>query len=221
MNAFVLDPRILEPRDWATVLFVLAFALVVVARNFFETRFAEYLRLGFSDKYVKVYRDSSNINSGFTIVLFLVQLVSLAFFVQLILAHFGRIEKTDWVIFIRVFTFLLSFILIKYLIEKIIATAFHIEEFAEQYNLQKVSYRTYIGLMLLPVNVLLFYNNNTPNYVIWCFIFIVLAANLWTYLISLKNYQNLLLSRLFYFILYLCALEIAPYYFLFYWFTKS
>ena len=39
-------------------------------------------------------------------------------------------------------------------------------------------------------------------------------------LISIKNYQNIIFSKLFYFILYLCALEIAPYYFMYYWFTK-
>ncbi|WP_395049469.1 DUF4271 domain-containing protein, partial [Flavobacterium sp.] len=41
------------------------------------------------------------------------------------------------------------------------------------------------------------------------------------YLVSIKNYQNIIFSKLFYFILYLCALEIAPYYFMYYWFTKG
>ena len=53
------------------------------------------------------------------------------------------------------------------------------------------------------------------------FISIVLIINLFTYLVTLKNYQNILLGNLFYFILYLCALEIAPYYFMYYWFTKN
>ncbi|WP_256463650.1 DUF4271 domain-containing protein [Flavobacterium sp. HJ-32-4] len=52
-------------------------------------------------------------------------------------------------------------------------------------------------------------------------LFIIIAINGITYLSSLKTYQNLIVSHLFYFILYLCALEIAPYYFLYYWFTKS
>ncbi|MCD8518719.1 MAG: DUF4271 domain-containing protein, partial [Flavobacterium sp.] len=34
-------------------------------------------------------------------------------------------------------------------------------------------------------------------------------------------YQNLLLRKIFYFILYLCTLEIAPYYFIYNWFTKN
>jgi len=221
MTENVLHPRILEPRDWATIVFVISFVLIVVAKSFFETRFNEYLRLIVSDKYVKMYRDSTHLMSGFTIVLFLVQLISLSFFIQLMLAYFGYASKTDWIVFIQIFTFLSVFVLGKFLVEKIIATSFNMEEFTEQFNLQKVSYRTYIGLLVLPIDIVLFYNDNPPNVLVFTFIIVVLAINLLTYLISLKNYQNFLLSRLFYFILYLCALEIAPYYFMYYWFTKS
>ncbi len=221
MTDTVLQPRILEPRDWATIVFLVAFVLIAVAKSFFETRFNEYLRLIVSDKYIKVYRDSSHLMSGFTILLFIVQLVSLAFFIQLVLAHFGHVAKTDWIAFLRIFTFLGVFVLAKFLIEKIIATSFNMEEFAEQFNLQKVSYRTYIGLLVLPIDIILFYNDSPSNMLIYALIFVVLTTNLLTYLVSLKNYQNFLLGRLFYFILYLCALEIAPYYFMYYWFTKS
>ncbi|MFT3794945.1 DUF4271 domain-containing protein [Flavobacterium sp.] len=221
MMDHVLHPRTLEPRDWATILFIVAFILVAIAKSFFETRFNEYLRLIVSDKYVKVYRDSSNLMSGFTIVLFVVQLLSLAFFVQLILSYFGYVQKTDWIVFTQILTFLMVFVLSKFLIEKIIATAFSIEEFTEQFNLQKVSYRTYIGLLLLPIDIILFYNDNPSKIIILLIIVIVLTINMLTYLVSLKNYQNFLLGKLFYFILYLCALEIAPYYFMYYWFTKS
>lgn len=221
MTEHVLQPRILEPRDWATIVFIVAFILIAAAKSFFETRFSEYLRLAVSDKYIKVYRDSSHLMSGFTIVLFIVQLISLSFFIQLMLAYFGFADKTDWIVFIQILTFVAVFVLSKFLIEKIIATSFNIEEFAEQFNLQKVSYRTYIGLLILPIDIILFYNDNPPKILIFLFIAIVLAINLLTYLISLKNYQNFLFGKMFYFILYLCALEIAPYYFMYYWFTKS
>jgi len=217
----VLHPRIMEPRDWATIIFVVSFILIAVAKSAFETRFNDYIRLIVSDKYIKVYSDSKHLMSGFTIALFLVQLVSLAFFIQLVLGYFGYVSKTDWIVFIQIITFLTVFVLSKFLIEKIVATTFNIEEFTEQFNLQKVSYRTYIGLLVLPIDIILFYNDNPSKMLILSFIVIVLAINLLTYLISLKNYQNLLFGKLFYFILYLCALEIAPYYFMYYWFTKS
>lgn len=221
MIEHVLQPRLMQPRDWATVIFVLAFILIAIAKTAFESRFNDYLKLIVSDKYVKVYRDSSNLMSGFTIALFIVQLISISFFIQLVLSYFRHVSKTDWIVFIQIFTFVSVFILAKFLIEKIIATAFKIEEFTEQYNLQKVTYRTYIGLLVLPIDIILFYNNNPSKIIIFSAIIIVLLINMLTYLFSLKNYQNVIFSKLFYFILYLCALEIAPYYFMFHWFTKS
>jgi hypothetical protein len=217
----ILHARITESKDWATLLFVLSFASIAVTKSIFENRFADFARLAFSDKYTKVYRDSSHLRSGFTISLFFVQVISFAFFIQLSLSYFGHASKTDWVLYIQIVTFLIFFILSKYLIEKIIATAFNMEEFVEQFNLQKVAYRTYIGLFILPINIILFYYDSISKNIPLIMIFIIVAINIITYFISIKNYQNLIFGKLFYFILYLCALEIAPYYFMYFLFTKG
>jgi len=221
MIEHVLHPRIAENKDWATALFVLAFVIIAFTKSVYENRFEDFMNLIFSDKYSKVYRDSSNISSSFTVSLFVVQVISFSFFIQIILSLFGHASKTDWLLYIQIFTFLIFFILAKYLIEKIIATAFNIEEFVEQFNLQKVTYRTYIGLIILPLSVVLFYYDTISRNILLFLIAIVLIFNILAYLISIKNYQNIIFGKLFYFILYLCALEIAPYYFMYYWFTKG
>ncbi|NBU80363.1 MAG: DUF4271 domain-containing protein, partial [Flavobacteriaceae bacterium] len=66
-----------------------------------------------------------------------------------------------------------------------------------------------------------FYNNTSSDILIYCTIGLILIINLFSYLVSLKIYQNLVIGKLFYFILYLCALEIAPYYFIYYLITKN
>ena len=221
MIEIILQPRILEPKDWATCVFVFSFVLIAVTKTAFEGRFSDFLRILVSDKYIKVYKDTSHLMSGFTILLFLVQIISFSFFIQLLLHYFGYVSKNDWIVFLRIFTFFTVFVLSKFLIEKIVAAVFNIEEFTEQFNLQKVSYRTFIGMILLPVNIYLFYNNSLSNVFIYSVIGVILAINLYSYLVSLKIYQNLLIGKLFYFILYLCALEIVPYYFIYYLITKN
>jgi len=216
-----LTPRILENKDWATLLFVVAFAVVAMTKSAYETRFSEFSKLIFSDKYAKIYRDNSNLKSSFTIGLFFVQIVSFAFFIQLTLHIFGHASKTDWILFIQIATFLLYFILAKYLIEKIVAASFNIDEFADLFNLQKVTYRTYIGVLILPINAVLFYYDHIPKIIPLAIIGVSLCISLYSYFISIKTYQNAIFGKLFYFILYLCALEIAPYYFLYYWITKG
>lgn len=217
----VLQPRIIEPRDWATYLFVFTFILIAVTKTAFEGRFSEFLRILLSDKYIKIYKDNSHLMSGFTILMFIVQVISFSFFIQLLLHSLGYVSKTDWVLFLRIFTFFGVFVLSKFLIEKIIAAIFNIEEFTEQFNLQKVSYRTFIGIVLLPINIFLFYNDSASNIYIYGAIGVILIINLYSYLVSLKIYQNYVIGKLFYFILYLCALEIAPYYFIYYLITKN
>ncbi len=217
----ILNSRIIENKDWATILFVLSFATIAATKTAFENRFTEFVKLIYSDKYINIYKEGSHLRSSFTVALFFVQLISFAFFIQISLSYFENTSKTDWVLFIKIITLLLYFVLSKFLVEKIIANSFNIEEFVEQFNLQKVIFRTYIGLFLLPINIILFYNDLVSSNFMTILIFIVLIVCTLSYLVSIKNYQNIIFSKLFYFILYLCALEIAPYYFMYYWFTKS
>ncbi len=221
MLAIQLQERIIENKDWATILFVISVTIIAVNKVVSSVRFNEFARLAYSDKYTKIYRDSSNLMSGFTISMFILQLISFSFFALLILNQFGKAEKTDLIVYIQIFTFLSVFILSKFLIEKIIATAFKIEEFNEQFNLLKVNYRAYFGFVLLPVNITLFYNSFDSEWFFWTLLILLVTINITTYLVALKLYQNLLLRKIFYFILYLCTLEIAPYYFIYNWFTKN
>lgn len=217
----LLYERAVGSKDWATILFVLCLVIIAVNRSVFEGRFTEFAKLAYSDKYIKIYKDSGNMLSSFTISLFTVQVISYTFLAQYLLSYYKIVELTSWISFIQIFTFITVFILGKYLVEKIVATSFNIEEFNELFNLHKVNYRAYIGLLLLPVNIVLYYNREPLPFVLYIILGIIITGTIISYLVSLRLYQNLILGKLFYFILYLCTLEIAPYYFMYYWFTKE
>ncbi|AEW87488.1 DUF4271 domain-containing protein [Flavobacterium columnare NBRC 100251 = ATCC 23463] len=220
MNNYELIPRIVESKNWITIVFIATIGVVTITKAVFEKRFTDFVKLVYNNKYIKIYKDPSNLMTWFTILLFFVQLISFSFFIQLVLSYYGYTTKTNWISFIQIITFLTFFVLSKYLIEKIIATSFDTELFVEQFNLFKVSYRTYLGILLLPVDMVLYYTNLMNHYVILGVLVIILIINAVTYLVSLRNYQNLLLRKLFYFILYICALEIAPYFFMYYYITN-
>ena len=109
--------RIIENKDWATILFVVSLALIAITKSVFENRFNEFIKLIYSDKYIKIYKDTSQLTSWFNVILFLVQIISFTFFIQIILAHFGIVSKTDGLIYIRIFTLLGVFILSKFISE--------------------------------------------------------------------------------------------------------
>lgn len=211
-----LQHRVIENKDWAFIVFLVALLMAVFIKSTFEKRFYDFSRIIISDKYLRIYKDSTNILSIFTIFFFFISIISLAFFIQMLAVHYGLAIKTDWMLFVRIATFLTIFILVKYLIEKIVAAIFGIEEIMDEYNLSKVNYRSYIGFILIPIIVVMYYNDWFFDTFILPLFFILMAISLVTYIITLVRNQNLILSKMFYFILYLCTFEIAPYYFIYY-----
>ena len=221
MNILQLSERILVNKDWATVLFVLAISIVALNKTVFSVRFNEFIKLGYSDKYNKVYKDTNNLLSWFTISMFVIQLLSFSFFILLLLSYFNYTQTDNYITYIQIITFLFVFILSKFLIEKIIGTTINSESLVDQFNLIKVNYRAFLGFILLPINIVLYYNSWPIKEVFYIILTIFLIYNVFTYYFLVKTYQKTILRKLFYFILYLCTLEIAPYYFMYYWVTKN
>jgi hypothetical protein len=216
-----LKNRIIEDKDWTFIVFVLVLLLIVFIKSSFEKRFYDFTRIIISDKYLRTYKDSSNLLTPFTILVFIVNVFSFAFFIQLLGHSYGICDKTDWVFFIRSLSFLMVFILIKFLLEKIVATIFKIEDVVDEYNLSKVNFRTYMGLVLLPISIIMFYNAAILEVLVVPVAYILLILNTLTYGITMVRYQNNIIDKLFYFILYLCTFEIAPYYFIYYLIIKN
>ena len=207
--------------DWATVLFVLTFATIVVTRLTFARRFEDFIKLAVSNKYLSTYRDTNNLKSGFTISMFFVQMVSLSLFVHYFISLTGFTALHSFSTYLRILSILMFFVLVKYFLEKIIAVCFNMEDFVEQYNLLKVSYRSFLGLLLFPIVAILFYNTFQYPYFIWAVVGLFVLFNIVLYGLLLKNYQKVFSKFLFYFILYLCTFEIAPYVILYDWFVVS
>ncbi|HLV47327.1 MAG TPA: DUF4271 domain-containing protein [Flavobacterium sp.] len=203
--------------DWSIGLFVLAFALLAVNRLIYHVRFEEFMKLPLSDKYIKIYRDPANLKSSFTISMFAIQLVSFSFLILLFLGTQNYLNQYDWIDFIKVINFLILFVITKYLIEKIISELFDIQVFADRYNLLKVNYRTYLGIILLPLSMLMFFQPKLLNVGLLIALVMVVFINVLLFVKIYKSNRKAIVSNLFYFILYLCTLEIAPYLILYKW----
>ncbi len=211
MDNLLLTERIIASKDWATLLFFVGFTAIAINRTVFSVRFAEFTRLALSNKYLKIYKENTNLKNSFTLSFLGIQLLSITFFLQILAKSFHLIDNYNLVSFIQILNFTAFFILSKYLIDKIIAITFSIEEFADNFNLQKATYRNYIGMYLLVLDLLLFYNDIANQTIISIIGFTLILINIGLYVIFIKNNQKTILNKLFYFILYLCTLEIAPY----------
>jgi Domain of unknown function (DUF4271) len=220
MVEHILHPRVIENKDWVTLLFVLSFGIIAVIKTVFESRFIDFMQLIYSDKYLTIYKETAQIKSGFTRAIFVLQALTIAFFLQLTISHFGYAQKTDITQYFQILIALSFFIMAKFLIEKMVAIIFEIEDFMTYFNLHKIVYRSYITFFILPINLLLFHYESISASIYWTLILIILVLNSLNYIYTIKKYQAVIFSKMFYFILYICAFEMAPYCLLYFWFTS-
>jgi len=80
-----------------------------------------------------------------------------------------------------------------------------------EFIFKKLSYLNYSGLIMFLANVILTYVIKDSQTVLFISIFLIILINAVGWFTILKNHQKYIATHFFYFILYLCALEIAPF----------
>ncbi len=202
--------------NWLTVLIVICLVLLATAKSINALRFYDFVALFSTNKYIISYQKLNKLSSLFNIVLLLLQIASVSLFLYLCFDVFGwQVTPVKITLFLKIAIIYTVIVLFKLLIEKIIATIFSIDAIIDEYLFYKMSYRNFTGLLLLPINIVFIYTFE-PSQIIFIILLIAIAILNIIILVSFyRKNENTILNHLFYFILYLCALEIAPYFILY------
>ena len=201
--------------EWFTVFLVLAVGCLTLSKFLFARRFDDFLAVIGNSKYLKIYTKEQKFIDGFDALMFLNLIISVSIFSFLMYSEFVNLAEFDLVQFFKLLFGVGALVLIKVLLERLIGSLFEIDALIDSYLFQKTTYKNYTGFILLPVNILLIYTITPTKGVVYAVLALIFLINLMGFMTSFKNHQKILLNNFFYFILYLCALEIAPYIILF------
>ena len=113
-------------------------------------------------------------------------------------------------VFPTILVALLVFILLKTGLQLITGYIFDRDKLVKSLIFKKISYLNYSTLVLFAANLLLTYLLPQSKTIVLAGFGLALLVNIVGWITILKMYQKYLSSHFFYFILYLCALEIAP-----------
>ncbi len=203
--------RIYEYQDWITLIFMACFILLVLAKILFPQRFDEFISLLNSGKFIAFKGKENKAFHPFNILLLLLQSLAVSIFLYITYDYFFETNQLPIILFIRIFTAYTCLILFKAGVEKITGNIFEIDEKIDYYIFQKFSYRNFLSLFLLAASLFLVYTIQPTALLIGLLGGIIILGNVIGLIIIYKRNQNALSANWFYFILYLCALEIAPY----------
>lgn len=207
--------RTLISNDWFTVFMVISLASIALSKYLFSNRFVDFIGVIGNSKYLKIYARDLKFIDVFDALLFLNLVISISIFGYYSYINLFAPGSFEIDVFLKLLFAVAAMALIKILLERLIGSLFEIDKLIDTYLFQKTSYKNYCGFVVLPINVLLLYTIPPSKFIIFLVIGLLLIINLIGFITSFKNHQKLLSNNVFYFILYLCALEIGPYLILF------
>ncbi len=197
--------------DLYTTIIVVSLAIIVSAKLLNFNRFTDFLRLFGNSNYLRIYFKDHKFLDPFDIVLFINFCINGSLIGILTYRHFVQNLEIDALLFLKLAGILGAGALLKILLELGIGYLFNIPKLFHSYVFQQISFLNFLGVVLLPLNSLLIFgvpNNHTLLVLILVISGLILLIGL---IKSIKTHQKLLINNLFYFILYLCTLEIGPY----------
>ncbi|MGB5205974.1 MAG: DUF4271 domain-containing protein [Eudoraea sp.] len=204
--------RVINNIDWITAIIFSSILFMVIAKNLFYQRFLNFIILPFNNKYIFMYNKKDKLLNWFNIFFTLFQLLNFSLFIYLASNILSNSESDLYpVVFSIILGFLFLFLFGKILLQMGGGFVFNNNKIISEFIFKKLSYLNYSSIIMLASNIIIAYVLTDSKIVVFASIFLIVVVNVIGWITIIKNYQKLISSYFFYFILYLCALEIAPF----------
>ena len=199
-------------KDAFTVIILSLIIIITLIRYNNHKKFNSLLKIFWNSSYLKKYKYEKITYYPFDYFLQINFVISLGLFVFIYnVTYNGNRLSFNFLEFLDIIQIIVAFLVLKNLTELVISWFFNIQWLTNLYLNEKINYNSLIGLIILPINVLILYFFNPSINVLFIFIYIILLLKLAAYINSFILHQKTIKKSWFYFILYLCTLEIIPY----------
>ncbi len=193
--------------DWITLAFVFAFVLIGVLKSLDAQKLKGYFFSFFNKGFIELEaEENTSFFTPFHIVLTLFTTTIMSLFFYFLLEQNALNFRHDYTLFFKILGCICFLSLVRWMLEFLIGKLFEIETEIRLFLFFKYGYLHVISISLFLL--LIIYVYSYKNYaLLWgAFLFLAFIRAI----LLFTNNKKLILSKLFYFILYICAFEIAP-----------
>ena len=198
--------------NWVTLIFMVLLLCVFLLKGFHRTKLKEYFFAFFNKGFiVSEIEERASLLNRFSVVLFFFTTGTFGLLTFFLMNYFSQEVFLEISLFWKTLLFFVGYLTVKRILEKLFVILFSIQTETVSFLTAKSIYTHTISLWTFPVLILFFYAA-LPNQILFGFILFLFVIKL---TLLFANNKNLILSKLFYIILYICAFEIAPPFLLF------
>ena len=184
--------------------------LLLIVKLMHSRRLIDFLGFLVNSNYLRIYLKDHSFFDRFDILLlinFCLNSVAFGFIVQR--AQTRNIEMSSTAIFIFIGLLALA-ICLKIGFELLIGYAFDLQKEMNILTFQQISSLNFIGILLLPINLILVFQFNFEKSAVILSAISMLVVLGFGMAKTVQSNLSLVLSNFLYFILYICTLEIGP-----------
>ena len=203
--------RVFESGDWIAFVFFLIFAMLAMVKLLFPKRLNSLLGSFFSKNYFIDYASELQEKiSLFHFLLFFVQNLILALVLYVFLLQFGLSIAVGFSVYLKFFFGIALYLFFQLVVGKLTASIFRINEIYKGLYLLKFSYLKVVSIYSLPVLLLCVYSFPESDIMHLIALLYIATLLIIRWFLILSNKITLFKANSFYFILYICTLEILP-----------
>ena len=199
--------KIVINTNWISIILVFLFAIIAVLKIIDGDKLKGYVFALFNKSFIEdEVEENTSFFSSFYSLLFIFSSVVLALITSFLVAETNKNTSFSLSSFFLILGIIWSYFTIKSLLEIGVIRLFFIKKEVRFYVVSKFGYLYSISFFLIILFVLFRFGPLNFSF----FIAATLGLFFLKFVFQVVNNKNLVFGKLFYFILYLCAFEIAP-----------
>ena len=199
--------KIVINTNWISIILVFLFAIIAILKIIDGDKLKGYVFALFNKGFIQdEVEENTSFFSSFYSLLFIFSSVVLALVTSLLVAETNKNTSFSLSSFFLILGIIWSYFAVKSLFEIGIIRLFFIKKEVRFYVVSKFGYLYSISFFLIILLVLFRFGPLNFSF----FIAATLGLFFLKFVFQVVNNKNLVFGKLFYFILYLCAFEIAP-----------
>jgi hypothetical protein len=199
-------------RDWLSLILISSIAILALLRYAFPRRTSELFLLPFNDKYFALEGRQKGFRHPFNGVMLMLQILAFGLFLTLTISPPNEvISALNPETFMRTSRLVLIYVLLRYGLDWIMGEVLDCQPLLNQYRYERFSYHHLISVLFIASFAIAFFALPSIHLMTPVFIFLFLLGLVLTLIYSIRRNSVILFRNFLYFILYICALEIAPY----------
>ena len=199
--------RIVISHNWITITVVFAMLLLFVLKKVDQTRLIGYSKSFFITGFIEgKVKEKPSFFSFFNLLIFVFTMLVISLSFLLLIQQYLPSYTTDFSFFITLLGFVTIYFLIFLVTDVALSSVFQIKNELKCFVAAKIAYLYNVALWTFPLLIITIYGFNNAYILTITSIALLLLSIMLVFI----NNKKLIVNKLFYFILYLCALEIAP-----------